>query len=609
MLHDTLLFFHIGAGTTALLAGLTALILRKFSPDHPLAGRVFFYAVLVVSFTAITMSVLKWNPFLLLVGFFTLYQNYAGKRSVENKGLMPNGLDLIMWLTGLVTSIGMLSEGGLVLWVFAAIQMSLVINDMRIYVVLWRGGSLPANAWLRRHLGNMVGTFIAVVTASLVVNVEASWYIWLLPTWLLSPIIIFWNIKLSRKKSNGFVRTGFKGTIAVLALLTFISTAVEAQPYTEAKTRHRFAQLNAGVDFGFIPAAENSAPVNTTEQGAARLIIGGTHFWGHADFFVAFPVAHLESEGYRERVETGFRFFPWRITDKKLRPYLGFSHRMASFQQGDGDRSLVHRIPLSAGLYFNRGAHLIDLGVSYTATPQTSYRFTTGPATSINLPPIGFRLGYRFMLETTLSAEKNWLNGKTAWYTDTLAKLGRLDGFTFGIGPSVSFFSKESKSFFEDNSGFVQPRVGNLYPELMAGYYWHKADLQVSAVFRGFKYTSSAYGTDFELKRRAVNVEAYKFFGDYHGFVPFVGPLISYENFEGQFSQNGQRLSSAENASIRPGVIFGWDIRPDRIQSWYLRTCLRWIPGDELDFGGGKKLNLNQLEVNFIQFVLLPGRL
>ena len=84
--------------------------------------------------------------------FFTLYQNYAGKRSVENKGLMPNGLDLILWLTGLVTAISMLSEG-LVLWVFAAIQLSLVINDMRIYVVLWRGGGLPANAWLRRHLG------------------------------------------------------------------------------------------------------------------------------------------------------------------------------------------------------------------------------------------------------------------------------------------------------------------------------------------------------------------------------------------------------------------------------------------------------------------------
>ena len=116
---------------------------------------------------------------------------------------------------------------------------------------------------------------------------------------------------------------------------------------------------------------------------------------------MAFPVAHLQEEGYRERVETGFRFFPWQIADKKLRPYLGFSHRMASFQQGDGDRSLVHRMPLSAGLYYNRGPHLIDFGMSYTVTSQTSYRFAAGPATNINLPPIGIRLGYKFMLETT----------------------------------------------------------------------------------------------------------------------------------------------------------------------------------------------------------------
>jgi hypothetical protein len=48
-----------------------------------------------------------------------------------------------------------------------------------------------------RHLTNMMGGTIAVVTAVLVVNVDVEpvWIWWVLPTALITPIILWWSRK------------------------------------------------------------------------------------------------------------------------------------------------------------------------------------------------------------------------------------------------------------------------------------------------------------------------------------------------------------------------------------------------------------------------------
>lgn|GEM_PF-3041299 len=56
------------------------------------------------------------------------------------------------------------------------------------------------------------------------------------------------------------------------------------------------------------------------------------------------------------------------------------------------------------------------------------------------------------------------------------------------------------------------------------------------------------------------------------------------------------------------GLSAGWDIRPDRLQRWYLRTSLRYFPGMKLKLPDGSSQRVDQLEVNFIQLVVLPGR-
>ncbi len=608
-IYQIVLVIHILVGSAALLSGLAALFLRKFGRNHPKAGKVFFISSLGVAFSALYMAAVKPNVFLLTIGIFTFFQTYAGYRSIQDKSLKPTGLDLIIWLIGALNGIAMVMQDNIVIWVFGGIQIGLVLVDLRTYLTLWRGGSLPANAWLRRHLGMMLGTFTAVVTAFIVVNSAGYWWQWLGPVILLMPMIIYWNIKIGRK------RTKLPKVAAVSLLLVFMSTVSQAQPYIQGgKTRHRFAQMNVGIDAGINPAANShswSAQTGGWEKSSlpnqlmTRLIIGGTHFWGHADFFIAFPVYQLQKQGYRERVESGFRFFPLAIENKKIRPYLGISHRAMTFQAGAGGTHFGHRLPLSAGLYYNRGRHLIDFGLSYTHRQGVDYAFAPAQNLQAQIPAFGLRLGYKWMIETTLSAEKDWQSGRAQYLTDTLAKLGRLDGFTFGIGPSVGFFLADAQGL---EAGLTQHRIGSIYPELMTGYYWHQADIQASMVYRSYKSVSAAYGLEQQLRRRAITLEAYKFFGDYHGFVPFVGPALSYESWSAETKFNAAVVAEGEFQGVKPGLTFGWDIRPNRLQFFYLRTALRWFPNMNLQQNNGVSFALDQLEVNFIQLVVMPGR-
>lgn len=609
-IYQIALVSHIIAGAAALLSGTAALFLRKFSSNHPKAGKVFFISTLGVAFSALFMAMVKPNMFLLTIGIFTFFQTYAGYRSIWDKSLQPSGLDLLVWLIGAINGLAMVMQGNIVIWVFGGIQIALVLVDLRTYIVLWRGGSLPNNAWLRRHLGMMLGAFTAVVTAFIVVNTSGYWWQWLTPVALLMPLIVYWNIKISPKKRK-------MSKFAVLLVFSFfVVTTLQAQPYMEGgKTRHRFAQLNVGVDVGMQPgnsarswAAQGSGWQETTlpNQMMTRLIIGGTHFWGHGDFLIAIPVYQFQSQGYQERVETSFRFFPKPIENNKIRPYLGISHRAMTFSAGQGGTNFEHRFPLSAGVYFNRGNHLLEAGVSYTQRNTLDYAYSPTQILQAQMPALGFRLGYKWMLETTLSAEKDWQSGRTQRLTDTLGKLGRLDGFTFGIGPSVGFFLQSAQGL---EGGLTQHRIGNIFPELMAGYYLHGADIQLSAVYRGYKSKTAAYGLEQQLQRRALTLEAYKFVVDYHGFVPFVGPALSYESWSAETKLNGAVVAEGEFQGVKPGLTFGWDIRPNRLQFFYLRTALRWFPNMTMQQNNGVSFSLDQLEVNFIQLVVLPGRM
>lgn len=198
-----ILFIHVLSGFLALGFGLLAIVSKKGRKTHVLTGRVFFYLMLSVAATAVVVSLFKLNLFLLLVAGFAFYQNVSGYRSVKNKGMRPNWIDWSATLIGLVTGIAMISTLDIVLIVFGSISLFLVITDFRLYYTVLKGKQLSPLVWLSRHLGMMMGTYIATVTAFVLVNirdVEPAWIPWLAPTALGVPLMRYWDWKYT--KSN-----------------------------------------------------------------------------------------------------------------------------------------------------------------------------------------------------------------------------------------------------------------------------------------------------------------------------------------------------------------------------------------------------------------------
>jgi len=402
-------------------------------------------------------------------------------------------------------------------------------------------------------------------------------------------------------------------------LIFFLVGFLNAQPYVEGgNTRHRFAQLNLGVNYRFL-SNENTKSYEFTNndyfskqlnnQNELGVIIGGTHFWGHADFYVLFPIASWGNGNFSSGVETGLKIYPWRIENKKIRPFVGTSLNAISFKEGEGVTLSRTSYPLHTGFTFNKRQYLIDLGVSYIIKNEFDYFFNTFSAQKIKTHNLWFNFSFKVMLETTVGAEKSWEDGSTKKITEVLAEKKRLNGFSIAVGPSSANFTARSSFNDEDYPFLDNHKFSKIFPEFGLGYYWHKPDVHFNISYRSMKDELVAYEYLQKSSRKAITFEAFKFLSDYHGFAFFVGPAISYEILNSKLSFQSNTLAEGYYKGIKPGISFGWDIRPNRIQSFLLRTNLRYFPNLNIRMTNGKTVSLDNLEFNFIQLVIFPERL
>jgi uncharacterized membrane protein len=217
-LHAGLLVLHIIAGSIGLLSGTINLIGRKGGIRHKLVGKIFTWAMLTAGFSAIGLAIINPSPFLVIIGIFTIYMVATGYRYIRlrkaggivNVGLIDWTLCVGMALIGiifLVQGTMQVFKGhsfGSVYLVFGVVSLFFVKSD----VVGFRGGSRFINFWQTAHLQRMIGAYIASLTAFLVVNysyfpeVIPGWVFWLLPSALLTPLIIFWSNKFGILKSK-----------------------------------------------------------------------------------------------------------------------------------------------------------------------------------------------------------------------------------------------------------------------------------------------------------------------------------------------------------------------------------------------------------------------
>lgn len=211
--HHLFLAVHIAAGSIALLLAPVAMIVKKGGPAHRRWGRIYFWSMAVVAATAIIMSIYHHIPFLLMVAVFSFYNAFAGYRALYNKKISSwRDIKLIDW-------IGTLLNGLFAMILLAYATRSYLLGEKQLAVIAGVFGGIgllgfvralfsyyrPSNnpkEWLRQHIGGMLGSYIAAVTAFAVNTMHFLPPVttWIGPTIIGVPLMILFQRRYLGKK-------------------------------------------------------------------------------------------------------------------------------------------------------------------------------------------------------------------------------------------------------------------------------------------------------------------------------------------------------------------------------------------------------------------------
>lgn len=197
---------HILFGSLALLSSIGAILSQKGGHKHRLFGKGFFIGMTGIFITALPLAYLRSNLFLALIAIFSYYLAYTGWRYARRKTQPVPFYDWLVTLLVFIISLIMLGLGlshfnlhqfePMVLLVFGFLCLSFSGGDVMVYFK----GKIPGKERIARHLSAMLGGTIAVFTAVLVTNVhiKPAIVLWLGPTVIITPLIIYWNNKMRK---------------------------------------------------------------------------------------------------------------------------------------------------------------------------------------------------------------------------------------------------------------------------------------------------------------------------------------------------------------------------------------------------------------------------
>jgi uncharacterized membrane protein len=173
MAYPPTLLVHILGGTVGLLSGAAAMIFRKGSARHILAGKIFVVSMLTMAAFAVYLAITRNQPNNVGGGIFTFYLIatawLTGRRGDRETSrfdwlvmLVPLALGILTWVNGInVVRSGRSSADGVpvgMIFFIGSIMLLAVAGDVRM---LLRGG-VPGRARIARHLWRMCfGLFIA----------------------------------------------------------------------------------------------------------------------------------------------------------------------------------------------------------------------------------------------------------------------------------------------------------------------------------------------------------------------------------------------------------------------------------------------------------------
>ncbi len=210
---QSLLIIHVLAGILTLLSGPVAIFYNFKDPkNHRRAGKVFFYAMLVVCFSAV-VGFLKqpdkiFYQFLLGISLLVFAGIIRGVRAIMlMKGGRVYSFDMVysvmLALVGVVMVVRgawLLQNGTFIAFpvLFGVFGLGGLGDAIKNFRIFGNPLELSKSDWMRLHLNSMLGAFIASTTA-FTVNVADGlpWYIqWFGPTILLVPINIYFSRKV-----------------------------------------------------------------------------------------------------------------------------------------------------------------------------------------------------------------------------------------------------------------------------------------------------------------------------------------------------------------------------------------------------------------------------
>ncbi|MEL7146908.1 MAG: hypothetical protein AAFO69_11105, partial [Bacteroidota bacterium] len=365
--------------------------------------------------------------------------------------------------------------------------------------------------------------------------------------------------------------------------------SVYTHSYLDKSTR--FAWLTYGGDLNFLNGGTSQLLVNRSKQSVdfgstitPRLTIGGIHFWGHADFYVTFPLSFMtlqsvpqgldEFEVY-QGVETGMRLYPMKLTRQAVRPFVGISFRRFRFSQEQENATNENGVP-----NYGQFIHPIQFGLTYTSDQwhisasgyynyQNEFNYYISPTEQgrVSLDPVSFNISLLRYVDSDRHMRTKPVVGQINRDYKLLKEKGLLSSWFWGLGPSAALQISKS-AYLGENFPFLYDNFSvAILPDVSFGRYFNRLDANVNLTFRSYSDRFEGFNTEIRTRRHSIGVESVKFLFNYLGFVPFVGLAVSHESLK----TTVDRVDHFRNV-VAMGVTFGWDIRVTKTGSSLLRT-------------------------------------
>ena len=215
-LSTILIVLHVIAGFTAFFLGPIAIFTNKFGRSHRITGRIFSIAMTVVFVTAVVVSIYKSNTFLFMVAMFSFYSVVSGIRILKLKSLgtkkKAKWYDWAIHGTFFMTCVCFLVFAGYLVNQHGIIPLAILSGlfaiggfaSVRTNLKPFFRTEQPKIFWLDYHRANMIGAYIATVTAFSAQQMHFMPFLlqWTWPTLVILPLSAYFNRKYRSVKKE-----------------------------------------------------------------------------------------------------------------------------------------------------------------------------------------------------------------------------------------------------------------------------------------------------------------------------------------------------------------------------------------------------------------------